>query len=104
MSEPATALTNAQRARLRGLGQTLPDRIDLGRAGLTAEFLVELDRHLARDELVKLRFHGFDRSERAELLVRVVTEGRCEAVGAVGQTALLYRQQPDPKRRVIAFT
>jgi RNA-binding protein len=103
MNEAVTPLTNAQRAHLRGLGQTLPDRVHLGRAGLTAEFLAELDRHLARDELVKLRFHGFDRSERTELLARVVTEGRCEAVGAVGQTALLYRQQPDPTRRVIAF-
>jgi RNA-binding protein len=103
MSEPTTALSNAQRARLRGLGQTLPDRVHLGRAGLTKEFLAELDRQLERDELVKLRFHGFERSERAELLTRVAQAGCCEAVGAVGQTALLYRQQPDPTRRVITF-
>ncbi len=94
-------LTGAQKSHLRGLGQRLDASLNLGRGGLTPEFLAELQRRLRAQELVKLRFHGADREERAALCERVADEGRCVCVGAVGHTALFYRQHPDPKARTI---
>ncbi|MBI5691384.1 MAG: YhbY family RNA-binding protein [Verrucomicrobia bacterium] len=96
-------LTGAQKSRLRGLGQTLPDHLKVGRAGLTTEFFAELQRLLRAQELVKLRFLGADRDERAELCARIADEGRCVCVGAVGHTALFYRQNPEPKERRISL-
>lgn len=96
-------LTGAQKTRLRGLGQTLEPALKLGKAGLTPEFFRELQRHLNRDELVKLRFLGADRDERAALIARIADEGRCVCAGAVGATALFYRQQADPEKRRIAL-
>lgn len=94
-------LSGAQKSFLRGLGQTLPDHLKVGRAGLTPAFFVELQKMLKAHELVKLRFLGADRDEQAALCAQVADEGRCVYVGAVGHTALFYRQNPDPKVRQV---
>jgi RNA-binding protein len=96
-------LTGAQKSHLRGLGQTLDDGLKVGRGGLTPEFFAELQKLLRAHELVKLRFLGADRDERAALCEQIADEGRCVCVGAVGHTALFYRQNPDPKARVITL-
>jgi RNA-binding protein len=94
-------LTSAQKSHLRGLGQTLEAGLKVGRGGLTPEFFAELQRLLRAHELVKLRFLGSDRDERAALCDQIADEGRCVCVGAVGHTALFYRQHPEPKERRI---
>jgi RNA-binding protein len=75
------ALTGAQRSHLRGLGQSLPDHVRVGKAGVTPAFLQELQRLLRANELVKLRFVGADREERAALGGIRQIEGE----GGVGQ-------------------
>lgn len=94
-------LTGAQKTYLRGLGQRLDDALKVGRAGLTPAFFKELQHLLDARELVKLRFLGADRHERAALCTQIADEGRCVCVGAVGHTALFYRQQPDAAKRHI---
>ncbi len=96
-------LTGAQRTYLRGLGQTLDPALKLGKGGLTPAFFAELQKLLRSHELVKLRFLGADRDERAAACERIADEGRCLCVGAVGHTALFYRQHPDPAARQITL-
>ncbi|HVS51592.1 MAG TPA: YhbY family RNA-binding protein [Opitutaceae bacterium] len=96
-------LTGAQRAQLRGLGQRLEPALKLGRGGVTPAFLGELQRLLRAHELVKLRFLGAERDERAAWCTQIADEGRCVCVGAVGHTALFYRQNPEPAERKIAW-
>jgi RNA-binding protein len=86
------SLTGAQKTKLRGLGQTTADGAFLGKDGVTAAFLVELNRLLGARELVKLRFTGGqDRRERAALCAQVEAAAPCRCVGAVGHTALFWR-------------
>ncbi len=96
-------LTGAQKSHLRAAGQTLDAGLKVGRGGLTPEFFAELQKLLRAHELVKLRFLGADRDERAVLCAKIADEGRCVFVSAVGHTALFYRQHPDPKERTIAL-
>lgn len=96
-------LTGAQKSFLRGLGQNLPDHLKVGRSGLTPAFFAELQRLLRAQELVKLRFLAADREERAAWTAQIADEGRCVCVGAVGHTALFYRQNPDPQGRGITL-
>jgi len=96
-------LTGSQKSHLRGLGQRLEASLKIGKAGLTPAFFEELQRQLQARELVKLRFLGFDRDERAALCGRIASEGLCECVGAVGHTALFYRTNPDPALRRITM-
>jgi RNA-binding protein len=94
-------LTGAQKSHLRGLGQTLEATLKVGRSGLTPEFFAELQKLLRAHELVKLRFLGADRDERAALCARIADEGRCLCISAVGHTALFYRQHPEPAERSV---
>jgi RNA-binding protein len=97
-------LTGAQKTFLRGLGQRLEPMIKVGKEGLTPAFFLELQKILRAHELVKLRIVGAaDRKARAALLVQIADEGRCLCVGAVGHTALFYRQHPEPTERRISF-
>lgn len=96
-------LTGAQKTFLRGLGQRLQPALKLGKGGLTPAFFDELQRHLKAHELVKLRFLGVERDDRSALCDQIADEGRCVCVGAVGHTALFYRQQPDPAKRAITL-
>lgn len=96
-------LTGAQKSFLRGLGQTLAPSLKLGKEGLTAPFLAELQRGLRANELVKLRFLGVERDARHDLCTRIADEGRCVFVGAVGHTALFYRQHPEPAARRVSL-
>ena len=96
-------LTGAQKAFLRGLGQTLEPALKLGKGGLTPAFFAELQKYLRTHELVKLRFPGAGREERALLGARIADEGRCVCVAAVGHTALFYRQHPEPAGRQITL-
>jgi RNA-binding protein len=96
-------LTGAQKAALRRLGQTLEPNLKVGRGGLTPAFYAELQRLLRSHELVKLRFLGADRDQRAALCEQISDEGRCVCVGSVGHTALFYRQNPTPAERHITL-
>jgi len=94
-------LTGAQKSYLRGVGQTLEAGLKVGRSGLTPEFFAELQKLLRSEELVKLRFLGAEREARTTLCDQIADQGRCVCIGAVGHTALFYRQNPDPKARVV---
>jgi len=87
-----SSLTGAQRTKLRGLGQTLPDMQQVGREGAAPAVVAQLDRGLAAHELVKVRFTGGqDRHERAALHAALSAATGSECVGAVGHTALFWR-------------
>ncbi len=96
-------LTGAQKSYLRGQGQKLDATLKIGKGGLTPAFFVELNKLLRAHELVKLRFLGAERDEREVLDAQIADEGRCVFVGAVGHTALFYRQNPEPKERTVAL-
>lgn len=96
-------LTGAQKAFLRSRGQTLDAVLKVGRGGLTPAFFTELQRLLRSHELVKLRFLGADRAERAALCDQIADQGRCLCIAAVGSTALFFRQNPEPKERRVDF-
>jgi RNA-binding protein len=96
-------LTGSQKTKLRGIGQTLEPALKLGKAGLTREFFLELQRALNEDELVKIRLLEKDRDARAGLCERIADEGRCVCVGAVGGTALFFRRQENPEKQRVAI-
>lgn len=98
-----SSLTGAQRAHLRGIGQRLDPALKLGREGASAAVAAELDRLLHAHELVKVRFLGADRDERAALCSQIEQLVHAECVGAVGHTALFYRRNADPEERQIAL-
>lgn len=95
-------LSGAQKTRLRGLGQTLEAKLTIGHAGVTPHVLAELNGLLLSDELVKVRYTGFDRHQRAELSEAVAGQAPCIHAGSVGAVALFYRPHPEEDKRKIS--
>ena len=96
----ALALTGAQKSYLRSLGQTMDCSLVIGREGLTPAVLADLNHQLEAHELVKVKLLA-ERAERAVLATEIAAKTAAAEAGAVGKTALFYRQQPTPELRVI---
>ena len=94
------ALTGAQKSHLRSLGQTLDCQLTIGREGITAPVVVELEKLFTRHELIKVKLLA-ERDERPALCAAIEEKTGAAEAGAVGKTALFYRQNTDTKKRTI---
>jgi len=93
-------LTGKQRKELTKLGHDLSPVVYIGKNGLTDETTGALDKALNDHELVKLRFVEWKKS-REEIARRIAKRTDAVLVRVIGNTALIYRQHPDPDKRDI---
>ena len=84
-------MKESEKARLRGRGQLLEPTVRLGRQGVSAEFLAELNRCLDQAELVKIKFGEF-KEQRKILAPQIASQSNSALVGMVGHTALFFRR------------
>ncbi len=98
MTSPA--LTGAQKSFLRSLGQTMDCQLTIGQDGVTASVIAEMEKLLARHELVKVKLLA-ERDERPVLCAEIAEKTSATEAGAVGKTALFFRQNPSKKARVV---
>jgi len=98
--ERAPRLTSAQRKRLRSLAHDLKPLVLLGKSGLTAAVLAEIDRALDDHELIKVRFLAGKEAKEA-LVGEILARLGCGEAGRIGHVSILYRQQRDPEKRKI---
>ncbi len=84
-------MKESEKARLRGRGQLLEPTVRLGRQGVSAEFLSELNRCLDQAELVKIKFGEF-KQQRKILAPQIASQSNSALVGMVGHTALFFRR------------
>ena len=116
MSDPKTTdLTAKQKAFLKSQSQTLEAKLQIGKNGLSDNFVKELDIALERDEIVEVRVGKFvsgesegrspSRGDRGvspmeTLAAEAATKSRSTLVGTVGRTALYYRAAKEPKLKL----
>ncbi len=96
----APALTGAQKSHLRSLGQTMDCQLVIGREGVTAPVVAELEKLFARHELIKVKLLA-ERDERPALCATIEEKTGAAEAASVGKTAIFYRQAADPERRTI---
>ncbi len=94
------ALTGSQKRFLRALGNTLNPVIYIGKSGLSEAVLRSIDEALANHELIKIKYLEF-KEERKALNAQIVEKCVCHLAGAVGHTALFYRQNSDVQKQKI---
>lgn len=93
-------LDSKTRSRLSGLASTQAVTMHLGKAGAADAVRAQLDTLLERHELVRIRFSDF-KEDRREISQDLAAGTRSELVRVIGNTALFYRRNPDPEKRVI---
>lgn len=91
-------LTEHQKKHLRGLGHRLKPVLMIGDAGLSDSVLAEFEQTLDHHELIKVKVRVGDRSERDRLIRSLCTTADAELVQRIGNTALLYRRNPEQNR------
>jgi RNA-binding protein len=94
-------LTGRQRRRLMATAHGLKPLVQVGKAGATDGLIGALDAALLDHELVKVRFTGH-KEERTKLSAVMAERTRSHLVGIIGNTAVLYRESPDPAKRKIS--
>jgi RNA-binding protein len=92
-------LTGFQRKWLRGQAHDLRPVVQLGRQGLSAGVLREIDAALEIHELIKIQ--GSDKAENRAFAEPLEAELGAAVVGLIGHVLILYRQHPDPEERRI---
>jgi RNA-binding protein len=94
-------LSEAQKKHLRGLGHKLKPVVMVGEAGLSDSVLEEYRTTLDHHELIKVRVKAGDRAVRDRIIERLCAEGPAELVQRIGNMALVYRENPKKKKKIL---
>ena len=98
LSTPMTQpLQNHQRRALKQRAHHLKPVVLLGAAGLPEAVLAEIELALDHPELIKVRVNGGDRDLRNAQVGTIVEETGAALVQRIGNIAVLYRANPEPK-------
>ncbi len=74
----------------------------IGQKGCTDKVILAIRDALATHELIKVKFIDLkDKARKSELLVSIEKQIKCETVGMIGHTAILYQEHNDPEKRRI---
>ena len=93
-------LSAQQRKYLKGLAHSLKPVVTIGPGGLSPGVVAELDRNIARHELMKIKLPAGEKAGR-----RAMLDAACDAVGAsavtlIGRTGILYRAAENARIRL----
>jgi RNA-binding protein len=89
------ALDPGKRRRLRARAHALTPLLQLGGKGLTDAVIAEIDRALARHELIKIRAAPLNRDEREVALASICERTRAHPVQHIGKILVVYREKPE---------
>jgi len=91
-------LKGSQRKYLREQAHHLKPIVIIGVKGVTEHLLGTVDSALKEHELIKVKFAELKESKK-EVSKEIAKATKSKQVGLIGNIAILYRQQPDPKKR-----
>ena len=91
-------LSQAQLRHLRGLGHKLKPVVTVAGKGLTDNVIEEIDTSVSHHEPMKIKLNVGDRDVRDQLLADLCQRLDLRLVQRVGNTALVFRRNPDRPR------
>lgn len=91
-------ITTRQRAQLRGLANGIDAIFQIGKGGIEAPFIKQVEEALEKRELVKIHVlenSGMDPREAQEKLMSAIG---CEGVQVIGSKIVLYKESKNNKK------
>ena len=85
-----------ERKQLKAIGHHLKPVLIIGGGGLSDGVIAEAERAIHDHELIKAKFNVGDRELRKQLVTQLTAALNAELVQAIGNTALLFRENPKP--------
>ncbi len=97
-------LKGFQRKYLRGVAHGMKPVVFIGQKGNTASVLKAVEDALETHELIKVKFIEFKEKEQKKKIVSELEgNAKCEMVGMIGHTAIMYRKHQDPEKQNISL-
>lgn len=94
-------LTGKQKRYLRSLAHHLNPLVQVGKSGVTATLLEQVEQELEHHELIKISVLDSSPVERDEVGSILVEETGAEWVQAIGKLVVLYRKSQENPQIVI---
>lgn len=87
-------LTSKEKAAFRNAAQRLKPAIIVGKKGITPALLIEMDKALESEALVKIAFKA-DRESIGNLMEELEAKTNSQCVGGVGKRRSFYRKRSE---------
>ena len=92
-------MNNSQRSYLKGKAHHLDPIIYIGRKGLSEDTLYSIRIALAARELIKIKFHGFNKESIQEISKKITIKTLSFMVGSIGHTLILFKQNSNSEKQ-----
>jgi len=93
------SLTSRERARLKARAHALEPNVSVGNAGATTAVIAEVNRALAKHELIKVKVLADDRDVRKQIGEALGEAADAAVVHRVGKIVILFRPKPEEPSR-----
>lgn len=97
-------LTIAHRRELKAQAHVLNPVVMIGKTGLSASVIEELDRGLSSHELIKIKVQIDDRVVRNALFEEICQKLNAAPVQHIGKVFIVYRPKPEETDKKTAHT
>ncbi len=96
-------MTTKQRAYLKGLAMNVDPIFQIGKGGLTTEYLESVEEALEARELIKISVLKNCMDDPKELAFAIGENTNAEVVQVIGKKIVLYREARQPEKRKIVL-
>ena len=90
-------MTAQERAKLRSLSCSLKDLVFIGKEGITANILTQINDNLYAHELIKIKVQRTVNDSITRMAREICDNCKCELVGVIGNKILVYKPTEKPK-------
>jgi len=87
-------LNGSQRRKLKSMAHKLKPVVLIGQKGITESLVKAVDKALEDHELIKVKFIDL-KDEKIELSEKVVSGTDSALINMIGNTAIIYRENPE---------
>ncbi len=101
MSEQKPKLTGKQSRYLRSLGHSLKPLLQIGKGGITDNFINQVRSTLKTHELIKVKIGKNTATEMAVAIDELTSKVPCQLAQSIGKTLLLYKQREENPQIVL---
>ncbi len=91
-------LTGKQRSYLKSLAHRMDPIFQVGKNGITENFIVQVDEALEARELIKINVLNNSLLEAKEVAIELVEELDAEFVQSIGNKLVIYRESEENKK------
>lgn len=94
-------ITSKQRAYLRGLANDMPALYQMGKGGISDEFVAQINEALDANELIKINVLKNTFCTPMDAMDELCEAVGCDPVSVIGNKIVVYRQAADKDKRKI---